>query len=136
MVANYFARNNDFCASKFRNAKTSLALREPHGDDDIGYVQSKPYTIIAIVKETKCTVIGIQCHDCAASTDGCEHSVALLIKGRTMYRAQAESNLWHELRFAKITASKAYEVSRCQRCDGALVGLVMSGKLPNTPAMK
>lgn len=60
----------------------------------------------------------------------------ILIKAEQNTRDQAESNLWHELRFARITASKAYEVSKCQTSDGALVGLIMGGKMPDTPAIK
>ncbi|CAH2101355.1 unnamed protein product [Euphydryas editha] len=36
----------------------------------------------------------------------------------------------------KITASKAYEVKRCNTSDSALVSLIMGGNITDTPAMK
>ncbi|CAH2088603.1 unnamed protein product [Euphydryas editha] len=51
-------------------------------------------------------------------------------------RSQFKSNLWHELRYARITALKVYEVSRCQTPDGLLVAAIIGAKTPDTPAMK
>jgi len=51
-------------------------------------------------------------------------------------RGQNSSDLWHELRYGRITASKAYEVSRCQTVDGTLVSQIMGGKVPDTAAMR
>ncbi|KAL4704353.1 hypothetical protein ACJJTC_010738 [Scirpophaga incertulas] len=51
-------------------------------------------------------------------------------------RDQSENTLWHELRFARVTASKAYEISRCKTGDGALVSMILGSKVPETPAMK
>lgn len=51
-------------------------------------------------------------------------------------RQQYKSSLWFELRYGRITASKAYEVSRCKTNDGTLVSLIMGGKIPDTKAMK
>lgn len=59
----------------------------------------------------------------------------LLKKVEQNTRDQTCSNLWHELRFGRITASKAYEIKRCKTSDGALVSLIMGGNIPNTPAM-
>ncbi|CAH2094797.1 unnamed protein product [Euphydryas editha] len=60
----------------------------------------------------------------------------LLEKVEVNTRDQTRSNLWHELRFGRITASKAYEVKNCNTSDGALVSLIMGGNIPDTPAMK
>lgn len=45
--------------------------------------------------------------------------------------------LWYELRYARITASKAYEASHCKVFDGSLVESIMgASKLRDTDAMK
>lgn len=50
---------------------------------------------------------------------------------------QASSKLWHNLRRARITASKIYEASRCKTSDGALVKMILGGyKVPETAAIK
>lgn len=51
-------------------------------------------------------------------------------------RGQSDSNLWHELRFGRLTASKAYEIKNCKKSDGALVALIMGGNIPDNPEMK
>ncbi|KAL0859607.1 hypothetical protein ABMA27_010738 [Loxostege sticticalis] len=54
----------------------------------------------------------------------------------TETRDQFKNNLWYELRYGRVTSSKAYEVSRCQTNDGTLISIIMGGKMPDTPAMK
>ncbi|XP_063893363.1 uncharacterized protein LOC126054673 [Helicoverpa armigera] len=51
-------------------------------------------------------------------------------------KRQHESILWHELRYGRVTASRAFEFSRCKTSDGTLISLIMGGKLPDTSAMK
>lgn len=51
-------------------------------------------------------------------------------------RAQCKNRLWHELRYGRITASKAYEVSKCRTVDGSLMAMIMGAKIPDTKAMK
>lgn len=51
-------------------------------------------------------------------------------------RDQSQNALWHELRYGRITASRAYEVSRCKTVDGSLVASIMGGKTIDTAAMK
>ncbi|KAL4721614.1 hypothetical protein ACJJTC_011667 [Scirpophaga incertulas] len=51
-------------------------------------------------------------------------------------REQHKSNLWHELRYARITTSKAFDVSRCKTSDGSLIAYIMGARTPDTPAMK
>lgn len=51
-------------------------------------------------------------------------------------RDQCQTSLWYELRYGRITASRAYEVSRCKTVDGSLVASIMGGKTVDTPAMK
>ncbi|GBP29096.1 hypothetical protein EVAR_17630_1 [Eumeta japonica] len=46
------------------------------------------------------------------------------------------SDLWFQLRYGRITASRAHEVSRCKTNDGTLVSLILGGKIPDTPSMK
>lgn len=48
---------------------------------------------------------------------------------------QHKSNLWHELRYDRVTASQAFEFSRCKTKDESLIALIMGGKIPDTPAM-
>ncbi|GBP12685.1 Exonuclease [Eumeta japonica] len=49
---------------------------------------------------------------------------------------QHQSYLWHELRYGRVTASRAYDFSRCKTSDGTLIALIMGGKIPDTAAMK
>ncbi|CAG9788303.1 unnamed protein product [Diatraea saccharalis] len=51
-------------------------------------------------------------------------------------RDQHKSSLWHELRYGRITASRAYEFSRCKTSDGTLIAVILGGKIPDTTAMK
>lgn len=51
-------------------------------------------------------------------------------------RQQHQTSLWYELRYGRITAARAYEVSRCKTNDGSLISLIMGAKIPNTAAMK
>ncbi|KAF5280212.1 hypothetical protein FQA39_LY05346 [Lamprigera yunnana] len=51
-------------------------------------------------------------------------------------REQHHNNLWFELRYGRITASRAYEFSRCKKYDGTLIALIMGGSIPDTAAMK
>lgn len=51
-------------------------------------------------------------------------------------RTQYKNNLWFELRYGRITASKSYEVSRCKTFDGCLVSLIFGARTVQTPMMK
>ncbi|GBP85042.1 hypothetical protein EVAR_48379_1 [Eumeta japonica] len=51
-------------------------------------------------------------------------------------RTQHDSTLWHELRYDRITASRAFEFSRSKTNDGTLITLISGGKLPDILAMK
>ncbi|GBP98492.1 hypothetical protein EVAR_66490_1 [Eumeta japonica] len=63
-------------------------------------------------------------------------TTALIEKVKEETIEQSKSNLWFELRYGRITASKAYEVSRCKTADGTLVSLILGGKIPETKHMK
>ncbi|XP_013194034.2 uncharacterized protein LOC106137691 [Amyelois transitella] len=60
----------------------------------------------------------------------------ILIEIEKKTRDQHANSLWYELRYGRITASRAYDVSHCQTSDGALISLIMGGKIPDTAAMK
>lgn len=50
---------------------------------------------------------------------------------------QANNPLWHELRYCRITASKAYEVMNCNTPEGTLMETILgAAKLKDTSAMK
>lgn len=50
---------------------------------------------------------------------------------------QNECPLWHELRYARITASKAYEAAHCNVFNGSLTETILGArKLRDTEAMK
>lgn len=50
---------------------------------------------------------------------------------------QSDCPLWHELRYARITASKAYEAAHCKVFDGSLTETIMgASKIWDTDAMK
>ncbi|XP_050671060.1 uncharacterized protein LOC126969572 isoform X1 [Leptidea sinapis] len=51
-------------------------------------------------------------------------------------REQHKSKLWYELRYGRVTASRAYEFSRCKTSDGTLMAVIMGRKIPDTTAMK
>ncbi|GBP40286.1 hypothetical protein EVAR_83976_1 [Eumeta japonica] len=51
-------------------------------------------------------------------------------------RNQHQSYLWHELRYGRVTASRAYDFSRCKTSDGTLIALITGGKIPDTASMK
>lgn len=51
-------------------------------------------------------------------------------------REQHKSRLWYELRYGRVTASRAYEFSRCKTSDGTLMAVIMGGKILDTTAMK
>ncbi|XP_049880299.1 uncharacterized protein LOC126376795 [Pectinophora gossypiella] len=63
-------------------------------------------------------------------------TTALIEKVKEETLEQSKSNLWFELSYGRITASKAYEVSRCKTADGTLVSLILGGKIPETKHMK
>lgn len=62
-----------------------------------------------------------------------ERALALI---ESATRSQYKSPLWYELRYARVTASKAFEVTRCQTPDGSLVAALMGAKMPDTSAMQ
>ncbi|GBP80033.1 hypothetical protein EVAR_53173_1 [Eumeta japonica] len=151
MLGEFLATNKEFCSSEFRNVKTSLSSRPSYGDDAISYVQlkregnictvkckicpehkvhAKLYAVTLIVDEEEEKVTSIQCHDCVAA------QVDLINEIEAETRNQFKNNLWYELRYDRVTASKVYEVSRCQTGDGTLISIIMGGKIPDTPAMK
>ncbi|GBP74627.1 hypothetical protein EVAR_90765_1 [Eumeta japonica] len=148
MLGTFFATNSDFCSSEFRNVKTSMSSRASYGDDAISYVQlkrdahlctvkckmcpehkvhAKLYGCTLIIDEEDDVIVSVVCEDCVASR-------ALIEKVKEETIEQSKSNLWFELRY--ITASKAYEVSRCKTADGTLVSLILGGKIPETKHMK
>lgn len=51
-------------------------------------------------------------------------------------RKQNKSRLWYEMRYGRVTASKAYEVSVCRTPEGSLIATAMGAKIPDTLAMK
>ncbi|XP_050499957.1 uncharacterized protein LOC114338476 isoform X1 [Diabrotica virgifera virgifera] len=52
-------------------------------------------------------------------------------------RNQNDCPLWHELRYGRITASKAYECAHCNTFDGALTRTILGAtKLRDTEAMQ
>lgn len=61
---------------------------------------------------------------------------SLINKVEEETREQHKCNLWYELRYGRITASRAYEVSRCKTADGTLVSLILGGKIPDTVPMR
>ncbi|KAJ8928333.1 hypothetical protein NQ314_019117 [Rhamnusium bicolor] len=55
----------------------------------------------------------------------------------SLSHSQSEESLWHELRFARVTASKLYDAAVCKSSSSALVNQVMGvTKLFQTAAMK
>lgn len=73
---------------------------------------------------------------CDMFLDKLDLSVDIINKIEHTTRDQYKNSLWYELRYGRITASRVYEVSRCQKSDGSLISLIMGGKIPDTPAVK
>ncbi|XP_046975258.1 uncharacterized protein LOC124541432 isoform X2 [Vanessa cardui] len=61
---------------------------------------------------------------------------SVIQKIEELTREQSKSALWFELRYGRITASKAFEVSRCKTSDGTLIAVILGGKIPDTQSMK
>ncbi|GBP77503.1 hypothetical protein EVAR_98956_1 [Eumeta japonica] len=108
-------------------------------------VHAKLYGVSLVVDEQEETVKSVECHDCVASQGGCKHAMAFLIvifsdadinNVEEETREQHKSKLWYELRYGRVTASRAYEFSRCKTSDGTLMAVIMGGKIPDTTAMK
>ncbi|XP_074102107.1 uncharacterized protein LOC141529470 [Cotesia typhae] len=77
MVATYLATNSDFVSAEMKGAKASISGRKSYGDAAIEYVQIK-------LQGPECTLKCLifpehRCHDCAASSGGCKHSIAFLM---------------------------------------------------------
>ncbi|GBP22715.1 hypothetical protein EVAR_13996_1 [Eumeta japonica] len=136
--------------SQNKKPKKSRSSRASYGDDAISYVQlkrdahlctvkckmcpehkvhAKLYGCTLIIDEEDDVIVSVVCEDCVASR-------ALIEKVKEETIEQSKSNLWFELRYGRITASKAYEVSRCKTADGTLVSLILGGKIPETKHMK
>ncbi|KAJ8960115.1 hypothetical protein NQ314_006096 [Rhamnusium bicolor] len=47
-------------------------------------------------------------------------------------RNQSKSSLWMEMRYGRVTASKAYEVAHCHKKDGVLVEKILGAKVFQT----
>ncbi|GBP53364.1 hypothetical protein EVAR_41201_1 [Eumeta japonica] len=140
----YFVASSSYASSSARSSRAS------YGDDAISYVQlkrdahlctvkckmcpehkvhAKLYGCTLIIDEEDDVIVSVVCEDCVASR-------ALIEKVKEETIEQSKSNLWFELRYGRITASKAYEVSRCKTADGTLVSLILGGKIPETKHMK
>lgn len=48
----------------------------------------------------------------------------------TLTRDQSECKEWHEMRFARITASKLFEASKCKTVEGSLTEVIMGSAGP------
>ncbi|KAH9627674.1 hypothetical protein HF086_016828 [Spodoptera exigua] len=127
-------------------------------------VRQTSYSVSMVIDEKEGVVKSVQCHDCPASLGGCKHSVAFLmwvhrrseepactstecywkksklakvgttLKFTTVKQMKGNSSTDNK-EYARITASKAFNVSRCKTTDGSLIALLMGAKVPNTPAM-
>ncbi|XP_046392244.1 uncharacterized protein LOC124160435 [Ischnura elegans] len=231
MVAEFMSQNSNFVGAEIRGMKTARAGRESYGDNALGYVQVRRegamctvkakvtpehklrgsgYKVKAVINEDEDKVLAVECEDCAASTGGCKHAVALLfwlhrrseepaktstecywkksrlssigtgkkfITADEMGRApvalnvseedrelfvksvprrvnsrraddfvdycshnvtdrdiiaaekdteqQGSSEMWHSLRYGRITASKLHEAAHCHTKDGVLVETIL-----------
>ncbi|KAI5722091.1 hypothetical protein M8J76_003597 [Diaphorina citri] len=64
------------------------------------------------------------------STDGAITHIEKVTKG------QASNPKWHLLHYGRVTASKFYNVARCQTEDGSLLKSVLGEKIKSTAAME
>lgn len=64
-------------------------------------------------------------------------SIDVCQKACIMTTEQSDSKLWHDLRYARVTASKIYEFAKCKTAPGSLIESVTGGiKIKETNAMK
>ncbi|GBP42998.1 Exonuclease [Eumeta japonica] len=115
-------------------------------------VHAKLYAITLVVDEEEEAVVSVQCHDCVASKGdlvlkykekSCETFLQkIVLSNETIAeieeetKEQHQNSLWFELRYGRITASRAFEFSRCKKNDGSLMALIMGGSIPDTRVMK
>ncbi|KAJ8915706.1 hypothetical protein NQ315_000640 [Exocentrus adspersus] len=59
----------------------------------------------------------------------------LILEVERNTRKQSDSIIWQEMRYGRITASKAYNATRCKVLDGCLVESILGAKLIQTKAM-
>lgn len=65
-----------------------------------------------------------------------EMSDTVCISAEKQTVRQAECALWHELRYARITASKVHEAAHCHTLEGSLVETILgASRLKDTAAM-
>ncbi|GLV37568.1 uncharacterized protein CBL_20380 [Carabus blaptoides fortunei] len=79
-------------------------------------------------------------------TDNCEKFLLYLKKNVTdeilklaaqATQTQYKSPLWFELRYGRITASRAHEVAHCKKTSGTLIEYIMgAARVPDTATMK
>ncbi|XP_074111431.1 uncharacterized protein LOC141535410 [Cotesia typhae] len=100
LVATYLATNSDFVSAEMKGTKASISGRKSYGDAAIEYVQiklqgpectlkclicpehrvhNKSYRVTVVINIVDEEILLIQCHDCAASSGGCKHSIAFLM---------------------------------------------------------
>ncbi|XP_074115102.1 uncharacterized protein LOC141537822 [Cotesia typhae] len=100
MVASFLATNSDFISAEMQGAKANRSGRQSYGDAAIEFVQlkldgsectlkclicpehrvhNKSYRVTLVLNIVDEEILSIQCHDCAASSGGCKHSIAFLM---------------------------------------------------------
>ncbi|KAL0879693.1 hypothetical protein ABMA27_003408 [Loxostege sticticalis] len=96
-------------------------------------------------KITDCELLKYQHTHCVSEVEAvsvhqlaCNHKEkhSVIQKVEELTREQSKSALWFELRYGRITTSRAFEVSRCKTRDGTLIALILGGKIPDTQSMK
>ncbi|CAH1228177.1 unnamed protein product [Diabrotica balteata] len=128
-LVNFFATNSDFNSAEFINVKISMSSRQAYGDDAVGYVQlrrdanlctvkckifpehkvrNKQYSATMIVDEENSAIVSVECHDCAASQEGCKHAVAFIMWVHRRSEKPSCTSVecyWKKSRLAKVGTS-------------------------------
>ncbi|XP_030749227.1 uncharacterized protein LOC115877209 [Sitophilus oryzae] len=139
MVNDFFL---DFFSAEAKNAKTTRAQKASFGDNAVGYVQVKKENHLCIILAiiTPEHKVRQKEYSIEAVVDMTEEKSVMTVlcrEAEKYTRAQSKSTEWYELRFARITASKIYEASRCKTKEGSLVEAILGGaKHIETDAIK
>ncbi|GBM21752.1 hypothetical protein AVEN_197648-1 [Araneus ventricosus] len=122
-------------------------------------MRKKAYSVVLVCNESEDVILSVKC---AASQGGCKHAVAFLAwvhrrkdgvgtSANDFYRYvsskmsdetchnvsketidQADSPLWHELKYGRIPASEVHAAIQCNTLEGCLAESILGAKFKVT----
>lgn len=120
VVKNYSKETGDIENQLMKYYKEPSACEKLSIHNLVSIMQNKPQSAQVFIEFCKQMMHSKSCEEAALATI-----------------EQSSCPLWYELRYARITASKAYEAAHCKTLDGSLTENIMGAtKLKDTDAMK